>query len=172
MHHQQPFNDTRSVSEIFQKGPTKSQVLAVVTLLPVGAFLLLLAGLTLTGTLTGLAVTAPLFLIFSPVLVPATLLITFAVAGFLTSGTFGITGLSAISWIMNFLWGARVGTLTQQADRTKLHAEEAVGLVGQRVREFGQATQSGAHEDGRTNEGGRAQEGGKTREGERAATTT
>lgn len=170
--HQRPATDTQSIREIFQKGPTKSQVVAVVTLFPVGAVLLLLAGLTLTGTLISLTVTAPLFVIFSPILVPATLLIAFAVTGFLTSGAFGIIALSAISWIVNFLRSMRVGTLAEQMDRAKLRAQEAAGYVGQRTKELGQAIQTRAHEEGQTHEVGKTQEGGKAREGGARATTT
>lgn len=85
-----------------QKGPSASQILAIVTLLPVGGTLVCLAGITLVGTLIGLALATPVFLLFSPVIVPATLTIALAVAGFLTSGAFGITGLSSFSWILNY----------------------------------------------------------------------
>lgn len=85
-----------------QKSPSVTQILAIVTLLPVGGTLLCLAGITLVGTLTGLAVATPVFLLFSPVLVPAALTLALAVAGFLTSGAFGITGLTSFSWILNY----------------------------------------------------------------------
>ncbi|OWM90522.1 hypothetical protein CDL15_Pgr014825 [Punica granatum] len=164
-HHQRPAADTQSIRELFRMGPTKSQVVVVLTLLPVGAILLLLAGLTLAGTLIGIAVTAPLFVIFSPILVPATLLIAFAVTGFLTSGAFGITALSAISWIVNFIRNMRGASLSEQVDHAKLRALETIGYLGHRTKEAGQAIQDKAHDEGRTHEGGR------TREGTRATTT-
>ncbi|XAR50219.1 hypothetical protein NMG60_11004486 [Bertholletia excelsa] len=110
-----------------EKGLSKSQVLAVVTLLPVGGVLLLLSGLILAGTLIGLAVATPLFLIFSPILVPAALGLGLAIAGFLTSGAFGITALSSLSWIVNYIRQAR---LPEQAKRR-------VQDVGQKVQEPG-----------------------------------
>ncbi|KAI4350654.1 hypothetical protein L6164_005088 [Bauhinia variegata] len=57
---------------IRQTGPSTSQVLTI----------LAGAGLSLLGTVLGLAVATPLFIIFSPVLVPATIALGLAVAGF------------------------------------------------------------------------------------------
>ncbi|XP_052176193.1 oleosin Cor a 15-like [Diospyros lotus] len=121
-----------------EQGPSKSQVVAVATLLPVGGLLLLLAGITLTGTLIGLAVTTPLFVICSPVLVPAALTISLAVAGFLTSGAFGITALSSFSWILNNL---RRTSVPEHLEQAKRRAQEGAGHVGQKAREMGQKTQ-------------------------------
>ncbi|KAA8542264.1 hypothetical protein F0562_023600 [Nyssa sinensis] len=100
-HQQQPYDAMKSL--LPEKGPSTSKVIAVVTLLPVGGVLLFLSGLILTGTLIGLALTTPLFVICSPVLVPAALVMCLAVAGFLTSGAFGITALSSLSWIINYM---------------------------------------------------------------------
>ncbi|KAF9667908.1 hypothetical protein SADUNF_Sadunf15G0072000 [Salix dunnii] len=85
------------------KGPSTSQVLAAVTLLPAGGTLLFLAGLNLVGTLIGLAVATPLFVFFSPVLVPSALVIGLGVLGFLTSGAFGVTAFSSFSWMANYI---------------------------------------------------------------------
>ncbi|PSR89558.1 Oleosin like [Actinidia chinensis var. chinensis] len=111
-------------------GPTKAQVVAVVTLLPVGGFLFLLAGVTLTGTLIGLALSTPLFLLFSPILVPAGLTLALATAGFLTSGAFGITALSAFSWMVNYL---RQGRMPEQMEVAKRRVQETAAQMGQIV---------------------------------------
>ncbi|XVF49296.1 hypothetical protein PTKIN_Ptkin04bG0000200 [Pterospermum kingtungense] len=114
---QQLQND--SFKNFFQEnGPSSSKVLAVVTLLPVGGTLLVLAGMSLIGTLVGLAIATPIFMIFSPVLVLAALVIAGSIAGFLTSGAFGIIGLSSLSWIANYLRGMR-GSMSQQLDQAK-----------------------------------------------------
>ncbi|XP_009609885.1 oleosin H2-like [Nicotiana tabacum] len=114
-----------------QRGPSKSQVLAVVTLFPVGGALLCLAGLTLAGTLIGLAVATPVFLLFSPVLVPAALTIALAVTGFLTSGAFGITALSSLSWIINYM--RRItGPAAEQMEHAKRRVQDTAGHMGQR----------------------------------------
>ncbi|KAL2459538.1 Oleosin 5 [Forsythia ovata] len=121
-------------------GPSTSQVLAVVTLFPVGGVLLCLAGLTLAGFLIGLALTTPLFVIFSPVLVPAVLTIGLAVVGFLTSGAFGITALSSLSWLINYM--RRVsGTMPEQLEHTKRRVQDTAGQIGQKARETGQKAQ-------------------------------
>ena len=44
-----------------------------------------------------------LFLLFSPVLVPAAAAISMAVAGVLVAGMFGLAGLMAFSWVVNSL---------------------------------------------------------------------
>jgi len=121
------------------KSPSTSQVLAVITGLPVGGILLALAGLSLLGTLTGLAVTTPLFILFSPVLVPATIVIGLAVAGFLTSGAFGLTALSSFSWVMNYIRQTQ-GTVPEQLEYAKRGMADVVGYVGQKTKEAGQKT--------------------------------
>ncbi|KAH7658856.1 Oleosin protein [Dioscorea alata] len=127
------------------QGPSASKVLAVATLLPVGGTLLGLSGVTLAGTVLGLAVATPLFLLFSPVLVPAAITIGLAVLGFLTSGAFGLTALSALSWILNYLRHAR---MPEHMEHAKRRMSEATGQVGQRAREAGQAMQSKVQEGG------------------------
>ncbi|CAI9107571.1 OLC1v1006954C2 [Oldenlandia corymbosa var. corymbosa] len=123
-----------------QRGPSTGQVLAVVTLLPVGGALLGLAGLTFIGTLIGLAITSPLFVIFSPILVPAVIALSLAVMGFLTSGAFGITALSSLSWIMNYM-RRMGGSLPEHVDQARHRAGEAAGHLGQKAKETGQRAQ-------------------------------
>ncbi|KAL3526393.1 hypothetical protein ACH5RR_011049 [Cinchona calisaya] len=128
-----------------QRGPTTSQVLAVVTLLPVGGTLLCLAGLTLAGTLIGLALTTPLFVICSPVLVPAVVLFGLAVTGFLSSGAFGLTGLSSLSWVLNSFRQKA----PEQMDYAKRLMQEATMQLGQKTKEVGEKIQTKAQETGR-----------------------
>lgn len=139
-----------------EKTPSKSQVLAVVTLLPVGGTLLLLSGLTLAGTLTCLALATPLFIICSPVLVPAALVIGLAIAGFLTSGAFGVTALSSFSWLASFLRRMRV---PEQMEQAKRRIQDTTGQIGQKVKETGQTIPQKAQETGRDL---KDKEGGKT----------
>ncbi|KAG0498391.1 hypothetical protein HPP92_002678 [Vanilla planifolia] len=70
---------------IQERTPPASKAVALAVMFPVGGTLLVLSGVTLAVTLLGLAVSTPLLLLFSPVLVPAALVIALAVAGFLTS---------------------------------------------------------------------------------------
>ncbi|KAG5522953.1 hypothetical protein RHGRI_034936 [Rhododendron griersonianum] len=136
-HQQRPGGDPRGLLQ--EKGPSKQQILAVVAGVPIGGFFLVLSGLTLTGTLIGLTLTTPLFVICSPVLVPAALTIALAVAGFLTSGAFGITALSSLSWIINYL--RRSGRMPEQLEQAKRRVQETTGQVGQKAREAGQKAQ-------------------------------
>ncbi|KAF2293291.1 hypothetical protein GH714_040666 [Hevea brasiliensis] len=118
-------------------GPSTSQIIAVVTLLPLSGTLLFLAGITLTGTLIGLAITTPVFVVCSPVLVPVALVIGLAVVGFLASGAFGITALSSLSWMANYIREMR-GKLPQQMEQATRRLQET---TGQKARELGQTGQ-------------------------------
>lgn len=126
-------------------GPSMSQVLAVLTLLPVGGTLLALAGLTLTGTVIGLTVATPVFIIFSPILVPATIAVAMAVAGFLFSGAFGLTGMSSLTYVFNRLRRA-TGTEQLDLDMAKRRVQDMTGYIGQKTKEVGQKIESKAHE--------------------------
>ncbi|KAG9449784.1 hypothetical protein H6P81_009749 [Aristolochia fimbriata] len=131
------------------KGPSSSQILAVITLFPVGGILLTLSGLTLAASVVGLLLAIPVFLIFSPVLVPAAIVLGLAVTGFLTSGAFGITGLSSLSWIVNYFRSGRGKMMVpEQLEHAKRRMGDAAGHVGQRAKDVGQTIQSKAHEGG------------------------
>ncbi|KAI3765869.1 hypothetical protein L2E82_15915 [Cichorium intybus] len=130
-------------------GQSTSKILAVLTLFPIGGVCLLLAGLTLTGTLIGLAVATPVFVIFSPILVPAAITIGLAVAGFLTSGAFGITALSSLTYIVNYFrkmggGGGRYESAQDSLDYAKRRAQDTAGYGGQKVKDVGQRTQEAA----------------------------
>ncbi|PWA76628.1 oleosin 18.2 kDa [Artemisia annua] len=128
-------------------GPSKSKVLAVMALLPIGGALLGLAGITFVGTMIGLAVATPVFIIFSPILVPAILAIGLAVAGFLTSGTFGLTGLSSLSFLVNSLRQV-TGTVPEQVEAAKRRLQDVVEYTGQKTKDVGQTIQDKAHDIG------------------------
>jgi Oleosin len=86
-HRQTPGTVTESVKSVIpDRGPSKSQAIAVATLFPTGGILLTLSGLALAASVIGFGLLIPVFLLFSPVLVPAALLMGLAVTGFLTSG--------------------------------------------------------------------------------------
>ncbi|MBA0733238.1 hypothetical protein Gogos_017273 [Gossypium gossypioides] len=129
----------------YHSGPSTSQVLAVLTLLPIGGTLLALAGLTLAGTVIGLMLATPLFIIFSPVLVPAAITIAMAVTGFLSSGAFGLTGLSSLSYVLNRLRYA-TGTEQLDLDHAKRRVQDMAEYVGQKTKEVGQKIENKAHE--------------------------
>ncbi|XP_048444976.1 oleosin H2-like [Pyrus x bretschneideri] len=173
-----------------QNGSSASNILAIATLVPVGGTLLFLSGLTLAGTIIGLAMTTPLFVIFSPVLVPAALVIFLSVTGILTSGVFGVTALSSFSWLVRYLSRSRLPqTMGQKVQETTGYLgqkmQETAGYLGQKVQETGDFVGHKMQETGgqvgqmtkeagqtiqeyeRTQEGGRDQitkEGGRGKE--------
>lgn len=114
--------------------PSPTKVLAVLALFPLGGGLLFISGIAFAATLVGLVLATPLFVIFSPVLVPAALVLALAVGGFMTSGAFGITALSAISWIVSFLRGPRV-VPSEQLRQVGQRMQEAAGRVDQKAQE-------------------------------------
>uniref|UniRef100_A0A0A0LR99 Oleosin n=2 Tax=Cucumis sativus TaxID=3659 RepID=A0A0A0LR99_CUCSA len=146
-----------------QKSISSSHLLAFLTLFPIAAILLFFAGISFIGTVVALAVTSPLFLIFSPVLVPAALVIALAVAGFLTSGAFGVTALSSLSWMANYLRRSRVPL---NLDQAKQWVRETAAQAAETAKEAGQAIQSKAQDNGKAKEVevGSAQDGEKTDE--------
>ncbi|CAK9138572.1 unnamed protein product [Ilex paraguariensis] len=130
---QQPTEAIKSYLPVPKKGATPtSKILAIITLFPVGSVLLCLAGLVLVGTLIGLAVATPLFVIFSPILVPAALTIAAAVAGFLTAGAFGITAVSSLSWMFNYF--RKMGAAPKHMEQVRRKAQDT---AGQKAREAG-----------------------------------
>ncbi|GJM96293.1 hypothetical protein PR202_ga13115 [Eleusine coracana subsp. coracana] len=119
------------------KSPSASQALTVATLFPLGGLLMVLSGLALAGSVVGLALATPLFLLFSPVLVPAALLIGLAVTGFLTSGALGLGGLSSLTVLAN--------TARQAFQRTPDYVEEARRRMAEAAAQAGHKTQQAGH---------------------------
>nr|AAQ56112.1 pollen specific glycine-rich protein GRP19 [Boechera stricta] len=61
--------------------------------------LLTFAGITLGGSVVAFVISTPLFVIFSPVLVPATIATTLLATGFTASGSLGSTAISILMWL-------------------------------------------------------------------------
>ncbi|KAL7614869.1 oleosin L [Lactuca sativa] len=85
--------------------PWANQAVKAVTAATAGGSLLVLAGLTLAGTVIALTVATPLLVIFSPVLVPAMITVFLLATGFLTSGGFGIAAATVLSWMYKYVTG-------------------------------------------------------------------
>ncbi|KAF8115560.1 hypothetical protein N665_0025s0028 [Sinapis alba] len=71
------------------------------------------AGLTLAGSAVALVVSTPLFLIFSPILVPATIATTLLASGLTASATLGITAISLIMGLIKTAEGTWLARLAQ-----------------------------------------------------------
>lgn len=114
--------------------PRASSVATATLVVPLGTALLGASGLALAATLTGFALAAPLLLLFSPVIVPATLAAALAVSAFLASGVFGVAGISALAWAAGYVWrwggtgsgGGLAGMVAQPLD----HGEKRRGAEG------------------------------------------
>ncbi|RID42656.1 hypothetical protein BRARA_J02526 [Brassica rapa] len=75
------------------------QVFQVTSAVVVTAVLFALAGITLAGSVVGLIVATPLFVIFSPVLVPATIASTLLATNLSAGALFGVTAAALIVWL-------------------------------------------------------------------------
>lgn len=76
---------------------------------------------------------------------PALITIGLAVTGLLTSGAFGITALSALTYIVNYFrkkgGGASAGvgeSVQDQLDYAKRRATDTAGYLGQKVKDVGE----------------------------------
>lgn len=88
-----------------QEPSLAKQAAKAATAFAISGVLLVISGLTLTGTMILVTVATPLLLIFSPVLVPAAITVFFIVAGFITSGGLGVAAASVMSWIYQYVTG-------------------------------------------------------------------
>ncbi|KAF5743742.1 hypothetical protein HS088_TW08G00329 [Tripterygium wilfordii] len=134
-----------------EQGISKTHILAAVTLIPVGGFLLFLGGLALLVTFIGLALATPVFVIFSPILVPAGMVTGLALIGFLTAGALGITAMSSLSWLGNFI--RRLRKPADKMDQAKRRVQDTAGQMGSRAKETGQSIQGKVQEVAKTLEG-------------------
>ncbi|XP_009606946.1 oleosin L-like [Nicotiana tabacum] len=129
LHHEQP-------------APRSYQVVKAATAVTAGGSLLVLSGLTLAGTIIALTVATPLLLIFSPVLVPATITLFFLMFGFLASGGFGVAAISVLSWIYRYVTGRHPpGAVQLEYARDKLATKARE--MKERAEQFGQQQISG-----------------------------
>nr|AAR15464.1 pollen coat oleosin-glycine rich protein [Capsella rubella] len=81
------------------KRPTLKGLMTAFFATTAAVFLLLLAGLSLVGT--AVAASMPLFLLFSPILVPAGITATVLASGLMVGGTSGVTVLTILIWLYN-----------------------------------------------------------------------
>ncbi|CAI8603890.1 unnamed protein product [Vicia faba] len=93
-------------TNVQQQPPAKStQLVKAATAVTAGSSLLILSGLVLTGTVIALTVITPLFVIFSPVLVPAVVIVALLTLGFFASGGFGVAAVTVLAWNYTYVTG-------------------------------------------------------------------
>lgn len=121
-------------SALRASSPRASTLATAALLVPLGAALLGASGLALAATLAGLALAAPLLVLFSPVIVPAALAAALAVSGFVASGGLGVAGVSALAWAARYVWrgggGGSGGGLTGMVVQPLDHGEKRRGAEG------------------------------------------
>ncbi|KAL9660420.1 hypothetical protein QQ045_025234 [Rhodiola kirilowii] len=88
-----------------QSFPHSRQTAKFITATLLGASMIILSGLTLTGTVIGLTIATPLFVIFSPVLVPALIATLMIISGFLFAGGCGAAALVGFTWLYSYTTG-------------------------------------------------------------------
>lgn len=131
--------------KLYESAPSSRQVAKFFTATTLGATLLFLSGLTLTGTVIALIMATPVMVLFSPVLVPAGIVIFLVTAGFLFSGTCGVAAVTALSWIYNYVQGKHpLGA--DQLDYARNKLARTARDVTEKAKEYGHYVQHKAQE--------------------------
>ncbi|MFQ6642859.1 hypothetical protein Gotur_018314 [Gossypium turneri] len=131
--------------KLYDSAPSSRQVAKFLTASTLGATLLFLSGLTLTGTVIALIIATPLMVIFSPVLVPAGITIFLVTTGFLFSGGCGVAALTALSWIYNYVQGKHPPG-ADQLDYARNKLASTARDMTEKAKEYGQYVQHKAQE--------------------------
>jgi uncharacterized membrane protein len=100
---QQQYNT--SAHDQQQSSAKSTQLVKAATAVIAGGSLLILSALLMAGTVIGLTIITPLFVIFSPVLVPAVITVALLTLGFLASGGFGVAAITVLAWIYKYVTG-------------------------------------------------------------------
>ncbi|PWA37583.1 hypothetical protein CTI12_AA588940 [Artemisia annua] len=90
--------------------------------------LIVLSGLTFTGTLVELVVVTPLLVIFSPVLVPAVVALFILAIGFLTSVLSSIGGTIVLAWLYKYVKYVNVMHVSS-ADETENFGSQGLAIM-------------------------------------------
>lgn len=113
------------------------QVAKTTTAVTLGGSLMVLSGLTLAATVIGLVLATPVLVLFSPVLVPASITVFLILAGFVTSGGFGAVASFVFYWMYRYATGKHpIGA--EQLDRAKDRITHAAHDVKDKAEQFGQ----------------------------------
>lgn len=130
---------------LYDKAPSSRQMVKFLTAATIGATLLFLSGLTLTGTVIALILATPVLVLFSPILVPAAIAVFLAAVGFLFSGGCGVAAITALSWIYGYVTGKHPPG-ADQLDYARMKIADKARDMKERAREYGQFVQQKAQE--------------------------
>lgn len=139
-------DQSKPMSQRFhESAPTSRQAVKFLTAVTIGATLLFLSGLTLTGTVIALITATPVIVLFSPILVPAGIVIFLVATGFLFSGGCGVAAIAALSWLYSYLTGQLlVGA--DKLDYARMRIADKARDVKERARDYGQYAQQRGQE--------------------------
>ncbi|GMP99213.1 hypothetical protein CsSME_00046775 [Camellia sinensis var. sinensis] len=141
--------------------PTSRHSIMLLTTSAIGAALLFLSGLTLTGTVISLVIATPVLILFSPILFPTGIIIFLATARFLFSGGCGVAATAALAWLYNYIAGKRRrGAVAEQLDYARMRIASRARDMRERAREYGQKVQQNKAQSQEVNQGSESKDGG------------
>jgi len=132
-------------SKLYDSAPNPRQAVKFLTASTIGTVLLVLSGLTLTGTVIALIVATPVLVLFSPILVPAAITAFLIATGFVFSGGCGVAAISALSWIYQYATGKHPPG-SDQLDHARMRIANAAWDVKEKAKENLQYVQHKAQE--------------------------
>ncbi|GMQ03552.1 hypothetical protein CsSME_00049310 [Camellia sinensis var. sinensis] len=143
-----------------ETSPTSRHSIMLLTTSAIGAALLFLSGLTLTGTVISLVIATPVLILFSPILFPTGIIIFLATAGFLFSGSCGVAAAAALAWLYNYIAGKRRrGAVAEQLDYARMRIASRARDMRERAREYGQKVQQNKAQSQEVNQGSESKDG-------------
>ncbi|KAK7822357.1 putative dolichyl-diphosphooligosaccharide--protein glycosyltransferase subunit 3b [Quercus suber] len=130
-------DQSKPMSQRFQESaPTSRQAVNFLTAVTIGATLLFLSGLTLTGTVIALITATH---------IPAGIVIFLVATGFIFSGGCGVAAITALSWLYNYLTGQHpMGA--DKLDYARMRIADKARDVKERARDYGQFAQQRVQE--------------------------
>ncbi|KAJ0046877.1 hypothetical protein Pint_06088 [Pistacia integerrima] len=102
----------------------------------IGASMLFLAGLTITGTVIALILATPVIVLFSPILVPTGIVAFLAAARFLFSDGCGVTAITLLSWVYGYVTGKHPPG-ADQLDYARMKIADKARDMKERAKEYG-----------------------------------
>ncbi|KAL2548476.1 Oleosin family protein [Forsythia ovata] len=125
--------------------PSSGQAIRFLTAATIGGVLLGLSGLTLTGTVISLIIVTPVLVLFSPILIPAGIVLFLVTAGFLFAGGCGVAALAALAWIYNYVAGKHPPG-SEQLDYARMRIASKARDLKERAKESGNQVQQKTQE--------------------------
>ncbi|KAL4185879.1 hypothetical protein AMTRI_Chr10g8030 [Amborella trichopoda] len=127
----------RKVQEMKNKTSGSSVLSSSMAALVIGGPLLGMSGFSFLASMTILIISSPLFLIFSPLLLPVAFVLGCSMVAFAAAGLMGMAGFCAITCVFRSVRGQQIGRIPAQvvdtAQKAKEHGKELGAHLQQRV---------------------------------------